>query len=353
MSGATAVRRLPTAATATANANIALIKYWGKADEELIIPTTSSLSLTLGGLGTTTTVEFADAADNGHTSADQPQGDTLSIDGAAKQGAALHRVSAFLDLVRSLSGLHASAHVTSHNTVPYAAGLASSSSAFAALAAAASSAAGLALSPRDLSRLARRGSGSACRSIFAGLVRWNAGHDDQSSYAEPISSDLDLAVVVVLISADHKRLSSREAMQHTMATSPLYASWVRASAGDLQQALEAVDHHDIEHLGEVAEANALGMHAAMMASRPAVMYWLPGTLAAYRAVQEIRSRGFAAWATMDAGPNVKVLTTSDQAPSVAAALADRLGGLKTHVYQAGAGVQVQSGSGPGSYSAIG
>ena len=320
-------------ATATANANIALIKYWGKADEQLIIPTTSSLSLTLEGLSTTTTVEFM-GADRGASA------DTLSIDGVERHGPALQRVSMFLDLVRELAEIDAPARVTSNNTVPYAAGLASSSSAFAALAAAASAAAGLDLTQRELSRLARRGSGSACRSIFGGLTIWHAGHDDETSYAEQIEPYPVLSIVVILISERSKALSSREAMRRTVITSPFYPAWVRNSGDDLHEALMAVASHDIERLGAACEANALGMHAAMMASRPAVIYWLPETLWAYLVVRQLRDEGYPAWATIDAGANVKVLTTSDQAQSVTAALTERLDGTRIELHHPGPGVTV-------------
>ncbi|WEV41846.1 diphosphomevalonate decarboxylase [Bifidobacterium sp. ESL0682] len=242
-------------ATAVANANIALIKYWGKADEHLIIPRASSLSLTLDGLSTRTTVEFAKPDTS-------PADDSLTIDGKPQQGSALTRVSRFLDIVRDKAGIALPARVTSANTVPFGAGLASSASAFAALAAAASKAAGLDLSPRDLSRLARRGSGSACRSVFGGLVKWNAGHDDESSYAEPVDADnMDLAIIVVLISGEKKPISSREAMRRTIATSPLYDAWIDSCGQDLDDALAAIREGDVQRLGEITEANA---HLACM-----------------------------------------------------------------------------------------
>ena len=167
----------PTA-TASANTNIALIKYWGKVDEAQAIPATSSLSLTLAGTRTTTTVSF----DGGDGAAD-----SVTINGSCPTGTELARVSRFLDLVRAHSGVTAPATITSRASVPLAAGLASSAAGFAALAAAASRAAGMDLDGRELSRLARRGSGSATRSVFGGLVLWNAGHDDASSYAEPVA----------------------------------------------------------------------------------------------------------------------------------------------------------------------
>lgn len=329
-------------AEASANANIALIKYWGKADEQLIIPRASSLSLTLDGLTTRTSVEFLD---NGHKTAADSDGsvDSLTIDGKAQSGKSLDRVSRFLDIVRERSGVNVPARVISSNTVPFGAGLASSASAFAALATAASKAAGLDLSSRDLSRLARRGSGSACRSVFGGLVQWNAGHDDETSYAEPVDdSKLDLAIIVILISGEKKPISSREAMRRTIATSPLYDAWIDSCASDLDEALQAVATGDVQRLGEVTEANSFGMHAAMMASRPAVMYWLPETVEALRAVTSVRESGLGAWSTMDAGPNVKVLVDGRDADRVSAELRHRLPGCGVEVHRPGRGVRFEN-----------
>lgn len=342
-------------ATASANTNIALIKYWGKADEALAIPTTSSMSLTLGGTRTTTTVSF----DGGARGRDE-----VTINGEPPSQGALGRVTRFLDLVRARAGLSEPATVASTSTVPLAAGLASSAAGFAALAAAASRAAGLGLDERALSRLARRGSGSAARSVFGGLVLWRAGHDDASSFAEPIDAvgltgpagpagsagppgpsgtggGLDLAMVVVVLSGAGKAIGSTAAMRHTMASSPLYPAWVKASAQDLDSALEALRTGDIEALGTVIEANALGMHATMIAARPAVVYWQPATIEALSAVAALRADGLPAWATMDAGPNVKVLTRGGSAEQVAAALRERLPGAGVWVRRPGGGVRFE------------
>ncbi|VEJ57880.1 diphosphomevalonate decarboxylase [Arachnia propionica] len=319
-------------ATASANTNIALIKYWGKADESLAIPVTSSLSLTLGGTRTTTTVSF-----DGGTGGE----DAVTINGTTPGGTARERVVRFLDLVRSRAGMTIPASVTSSSTVPLAAGLASSAAGFAALAAAATRAAGIRLDERALSRLARRGSGSATRSIFGGLVLWNAGVDDETSYAEPVDCDLAPAMVVVVVSAGRKTISSTQAMRHTMNTSPLYPAWAEASREDLRVALDAVRARDLPRLGEVVESNALGMHAAMIASRPSVVYWLPETLDVLHTVRVMRDEGFPVWATIDAGPNVKVLTTGEDADRVAAVLRDRIPCATTSVRYPGGGVRVE------------
>lgn len=319
-------------ATASANTNIALIKYWGKADEALAIPTTSSLSLTLDGTQTTTTVCF----DGG--TGDQ---DTVTINGSAPSGTARDRVVRFLDLVRARAGLTTPATVTSSSTVPLAAGLASSAAGFAALAAAASRAAGMSLDDRALSRLARRGSGSATRSVFGGLVLWNAGSDDETSYAEPVDCDLGLAMVVVVLSDGSKTISSTTAMRQTMTASPLYPAWVEASREDLRAALAAVRARGLPGLGEVVEGNALGMHAAMIASRPSIMYWLPRTVEVLHTIRGMRDEGFGVWATIDAGPNVKVLTSGNDAEQVAAVLRDRIPGATVSVRYPGGGVHVE------------
>ena len=319
-------------ATASANTNIALIKYWGKADESLTIPATSSLSLTLGGTRTTTTVSF-----DGGTGDE----DAVTINGAPPGGTARERVVRLLDLVRSRVGMTIRASVTSSSTVPLAAGLASSAAGFAALAAAATRAAGMRLDERALSRLARRGSGSATRSIFGGLVLWNAGVDDETSYAEPVDCDLAPAMVVVVVSAGRKTISSTQAMRHTMNTSPLYPAWAEASREDLRVALDAVRARDLPRLGEVVESNALGMHAAMIASRPSVVYWLPETLDVLHTVRVMRDDGFPVWATIDAGPNVKVLTAGEDADRVATVLRDRIPCATTSVRYPGGGVRVE------------
>lgn len=325
-------------ATAVAHANIALIKYWGKADAELILPVTPSLSLTLDALYTTTTVTFGA----------EPGTDTATLDGEPVTGKAMARITALLDLVRQRAGIAAAAQVTSVNTVPTAAGLASSASGFAALAGAAAAAAGLDLDDRELSRLARRGSGSASRSIYGGLAMWHAGSDDESSYAEPVDDPTDLAsslaMVVLVLNAGEKLVSSRDGMAHTVETSPEYWPWVESHKNDLAGALEAVAAGDLATLGEIAERNAAGMHRTMQTAVPPVDYLTDASRAALAAVKAAREAGLPAWATMDAGPNVKVLTTADKVGDLDAwlknHLADTVPGLSTVIARSGEGIVV-------------
>lgn len=305
-------------ATATAYANIALIKYWGKRDEALHLPLTSSLSLTLDVFASVTTVAVSDDLESDHVSVgDGPAAPSFAV-----------KVSDFLDLVREMAGDLRHARVRTANTGPTGAGLASSASGFAALAVAAAASYGLDLDSRALSRLARRGSGSASRSIFGGFAEWHRGDGigvtgDLSSYAEPVDApQIDPALVVAIVDADEKKVSSREAMRRTVATSALYRPWAEASEADLVDMRTALAAGDLPAVGEIAERNALGMHATMLGARPAVRYLAPGTIRVLDRVAALREGGVAAYATMDAGPNVKVLCDRRDSGVVAAAVAD-------------------------------
>ncbi|WP_406415597.1 diphosphomevalonate decarboxylase [Streptomyces sp. NBC_00873] len=305
-------------AIAVAHPNIALIKYWGKRDERLVLPVTDSLSMTLDVFPTTTRVRLDPEA--GH--------DRATLNGVPATGETLRRITAFLKLVRERAGLGQRAVVDSQNTVPTGAGLASSASGFAALAVAAAAAYGLDLDATALSRLARRGSGSASRSIFGGFALWHAGSDtgtaadaDISSYAEPVpAADIDPALVIAVVNAGSKTVSSRQAMRQTVDTSPLYRPWAASSKDDLADIRAALRRGDLQAVGEIAERNALGMHATMLAARPAVRYLSPATVTVLDRVLQLRRDGMAAYATMDAGPNVKVLCHRADAERVAEAV---------------------------------
>jgi diphosphomevalonate decarboxylase len=302
-------------ATARAHVNIALVKYWGKRDEALFLPTNGSLSLTLDGLFTTTTVAFEPAL----------AADAFVRDGAEPGGEEARKVFAFLDRVRALAGSSVRARVVSRNDVPTAAGLASSASGFAALAAAASRAAGLSLDEAALSRLARQGSGSACRSVFGGFVEWRRGMrpDGLDSHGVPLAppAHWDVRLVVTRLSDARKDRSSRDGMRDTVRTSPLYPGWLASVEQDLAEARAAIAARDLEALGTVAERSALKMHATTLGAQPPFTYWQPATVAVMQAVWDLRRAGEPAWLTIDAGPNVKVLTTPEAEPRVAAALA--------------------------------
>ncbi|MGV9291329.1 diphosphomevalonate decarboxylase [Streptomyces sp. NPDC003719] len=328
------------APTAVAHPNIALIKYWGKRDERLVIPRVDSLSMTLDVFPTTTTVRLAPGA----------RGDVVTLDGAPAADEPRRRVIAFLDLVRELAGRDEPAVVDTRNAVPTGAGLASSASGFAALAVAATAAYGLDLDDTALSRLARRGSASASRSIFGGFALCHAGRGsgaaaDLSAHAEPVPSDFDLALVIALVDSGPKAVSSRAAMRHTVETSPLYEAWATSGKDDLAGMRAALARGDLDAVGEIAERNALGMHATMLAARPAVRYLSPATLAVLDGVLRLRREGTPAYATMDAGPNVKVLCHPADTARVGEALLAAAPGCSVVTARRGPGARLRAGAG--------
>ncbi|MBA4380288.1 MAG: diphosphomevalonate decarboxylase [Anaerolinea sp.] len=319
-------------ATGVACANIALIKYWGNRDSALRIPANGSLSMNLDGLFTRTTVNF------------QPSLalDELIINEREVTGKGLERVSAILDEVRTSAGLRAKAEVTSENNFPTGAGIASSAAAFAALALAASAAAGLEFSERELSRLARRGSGSACRSIPGGFVEWQAGTDDADSFAFSIAppEHWRLTDCIALVSAEHKATGSTEG--HALAaTSLLQAARVADAPRRLDLCRRAILSRDFEAFAEIAELDSNLMHAVMMTSNPPLFYWQPATLTIMQAVREWRASGLPVCYTIDAGPNVHVITEAAEAARVADLLGSMPGVQKVLAAQVGGAGAVQ------------
>lgn len=302
-----------------AHTNIALIKYWGKRNKDLFLPVTSSLSLTLDAFYTDTEVEF----DTSLTS------DVFYLDGDLQNEVHTAKVSRFLDLFRQEANQpNLFATVRSNNHVPTAAGLASSASAFAALAGACNLALGLNIDTKTLSTFARQGSGSASRSLLGGFVEWHKGQGDDSasSYAEAFDdADWDVAMVFVIINRQAKKIDSRLGMEHTNKTSPFYELWPREVAQDLEKIKPAIKAHDIDTVGAIAEHNAMKMHAMTIAANPSFTYWEPGSIEAMQIVRALREEGFSAYITMDAGPNVKVLCRASEAERIKRAFVSRFG----------------------------
>jgi diphosphomevalonate decarboxylase len=287
-------------ATAVAHANIALVKYWGKRDEALLLPEAGSLSVALDRLLTTTTVELGAAEDS------------LRIDGRLASEAELRRARAVLDA----AGIAARAQIESRNDFPTAAGLASSASGFAALAVAACAAAGQRRTERELSALARLGSGSAARSVPGGWAVWE--DDGAAQVASP--EHLPLRLVVALCSEGAKSVGSREGMKRTRETSPYHRAWIEQCRRDLPEALELLLARDLPGLGALAERNAILMHANALAADPPLFYWAPATVGCLSSLWRLREQGAPAWATIDAGPHVVALCAPGDAARVEAAL---------------------------------
>jgi diphosphomevalonate decarboxylase len=297
--------------SATAHPNIALIKYWGDIDPDLHIPANGSISLNLKELYTRTKVTFDPTLNQ----------DQFKLDGIQIDGVGHKRVSDLLERVRRVAGITIHASVESHNNFPTGAGIASSASGFAALSLAASKAAGLDLDEKALSCLARTGSGSACRSIPAGFVEWQAGETDEDSYAFSIASPehWDLVDCIALVSQDEKPISSSKGHSLTK-TSLLQPARVADAPRRLAICRKAIEMCDYVLLADVVELDSNLMHAVMITSSPPLLYWQPATLTIMQAVESWRNGGLMVFYTVDAGPNVHVLCS----PDVSAEVEDRL-----------------------------
>lgn len=294
-------------ATAEAKSNIAFIKYWGNRDAGRRIPLNDSLSMNLDHATTTTTVEFDE----------QLSADEITLGGKPSSEAAAKRVVAHLNRVRALAKTECKARVESQNTFPTGAGIASSASGFAALSVAAARAAGLELSERELTMLARLASGSACRSIPAGFVEWITGQD-RDSYAVSIAppEHWDLHDVIAIVSTEEKQVGSTEG--HAASTSsPFLSERLNSLPVRLHRVRRAIFAKDLALLGPAIEEDAIELHFIAMTSRPPIFYWTPGMVRVIQAVQRWRADGLAVYFTLDAGPNVHLICEGKDAEQVA------------------------------------
>lgn len=323
----------PHEASARACANIALAKYWGKSDVRLNLPAVPSISLTLDRLTTETKVIFDDTL----------REDELRLDGRRATGEEMRRVTELLDRVRREARIKARARVTSRNSFPTAAGLASSASGFAALAAAGAAAAGLKMSPRKLSALARRSSASAARSVFGGFAELPAGEPGDSALAARMIAPAEhwaLRLVVAVTDEGPKAVGSTDGMERSRKTSPYYDAWLDAAPRWARKIKAAIKKRDLDKLGEAMEQSTLAFHCCAMTAHPTIVYWSPATLAALATVKSLRDKGISAWATMDAGPHVKVLCERASLVPVQKALNSTVGVRRTIATQPGPGVEV-------------
>ena len=297
-------------ASAYAPSNIALSKYWGKREAHFNLPVTGSLSISLAEHGTNTGLSVIDAAMH------QVILNGEEVD--ASQSFAI-KLSQWLDRVLPS---HVKLRVETHNSVPTAAGLASSASGFAALTLATNSLMGWQLTEPQLSALARIGSGSACRSLWHGFVKWQVGEqpDGSDSIAAPLVQQWpQLRIGLLTISSQTKAVSSRAGMARTVATSALYKQWPQQAESDLVTIETAIEAGDFETMAKTAEHNAMSMHATMAAAWPPLVYWRPESLTQMHRVWQLRQQGLPLFLTMDAGPNLKLLFEAKHQSDVQAA----------------------------------
>jgi len=299
-------------ATARAQPNIALIKYWGKRDTHRNLPAVGSISITLADLFTTMSVEFDDSL----------QGDTLVVN-ERENTAMLPRVTRCLDTV--VGENRAAARIFSKSTFPIAAGLASSASAFAALVVAADAATKQNRNIAQLASLAGNASGSAARSLYGGYVELENRGDEITLRCLRPAADWPLRVVIAITALGPKAVGSTEAMEISRKTSPFYSRWVEQQSLDLDESRIAVAQRDFAKLATVAEHNCLKMHSVMWGSRPPMIYWNSVTLACMQTIRELQAQGVAVFFTIDAGPQVKAVCDPADESRVREALANTAG----------------------------
>ena len=274
--------------TALAHPNIALIKYWGKSNSDLNLPSTPSLSVTLSKLTTKTTVSTNET-------------DVLYINGQSVQD---EKISKFLNSLRQIHTIK-NIRIETENNFPTSAGLASSASGFAALTTALNSHFALGFSKQQISAIARTGSASAARSIYGGFV----GLQSPDWEAEPIFNPdyWPLRIVIATINTEEKKTGSSKGMEITRFTSPFYQSWVNEAQKDFNEALTAIRHRDFDKLADLSEKSCLKMIATMISSNPPLIYWAPATLACIQLIRDLRNSGQAVFFTTDAGPQLKAI----------------------------------------------
>jgi diphosphomevalonate decarboxylase len=293
-------------ASAYAASNIALCKYWGKRDVELNLPVTSSLSISMSHLGACSKISLCDSAE-----------DQIFLNSVAMSHNTIfyQRLVEFLDLFRPTQDTKFTIYTKTN--IPVGAGLASSACGFAATIKALDALFGWDLEPSELSILARLGSGSACRSIYDGFVLWHAGSaaNGMDSFATQLEYDWpELRVGIILVDGRQKSMTSRDAMQSTVETCRFYKAWPELVTIAIEHTLRALNHKDFWLLGATAEANALAMHALMLATTPPIIYSQAATLDYMQQVWRARSEGLGVFFTQDAGPNLKLLfLASDEA----------------------------------------
>jgi diphosphomevalonate decarboxylase len=270
--------------------------------------------VTVAGLATRTSVRFASSQTD----------DRVIIGGQDATGVTRTRVIELLERVRSAAGDRRRAEVISNNDFPTASGLASSASGFAALALAATRAIGLDWDAARVSDLARRSSASAARSIFGGFVELpgmapgSASVDSMSARPIAPAEHLPLVVLIGIATDAPKAVSSSDGMRETLALSPYADAWLTWAPHLHTRLRDALLAQDFAGMGRLVEASALAMHAAAIAA--GVIYWSGATIEALRTVRWLRGDGVETYATVDAGPHVKVLVRPPDVRRVRSAL---------------------------------
>lgn len=282
-------------------ANIALCKYWGKRNQELMLPTKSSISLSLAALKTTSSVSLCNGLH-----------DIIILNGKEASEKDARHIKLFFDICRKLYSLEGKIQLISGNNFAHSAGMASSASGFSALAIALNELYTLGLTKQELTILARRGSGSACRSLYGGFVHWQKGirDDGLDCSAQQIAAAThwpELRIISVVISSQPKSVSSRDGMFLSMHTSAYYSSWIKQSEATIPLFIEAITQKDLNKLGSLTEAEWKAWQQVLHTTVPTLYYLNPISETVITAIEKLRSSGVACFFTTDAGPNIHIL----------------------------------------------
>jgi diphosphomevalonate decarboxylase len=324
-------------ATVSAPTNIAVIKYWGKASLEHNTPINSSLSVTLDQADLRAVTTVAASPDFSE--------DMLWLNGELDESASTSkRFRACVDGCKALATTYEKdgttvtkkewqswhVHVSSYNTFPTAAGLASSAAGYAALVA---TLAELYQAKEnftgELSTLARQGSGSACRSVYGNAVAWRMGsaeNDWKDSKAEPIADGAawpDLRALILVVNDQKKDTSSTSGMVTSVATSALLAHRAEAVVPARMKAMEkAWADQDFSTFAKITMQDSNQFHATCLDTYPPIFYMTDTSrdivriLTRYNAYHESPRAAY----TFDAGPNAVVYTTAAHLTEVTALL---------------------------------
>ncbi|KAL4259395.1 Diphosphomevalonate decarboxylase [Pleurotus pulmonarius] len=320
-------------ATASAPVNIACIKYWGKRDTKLILPTNSSLSVTLSQdhLRSTTTSR----ADPSFSK------DRLWLNGKEEEIVAPGRLATCIAELKKMrkelvEDKDASApklstfpvHIASYNNFPTAAGLASSASGFAALVSSLAALYALPCSPSTLSLIARQGSGSACRSLFGGYVAWEQGVLDDGSDSlavevAPRSHWPEMHALICVVSDDKKGTSSTSGMQRTVQTSELLQHRIKHVVPKRMKEIEAaIKAKDFDAFAKVTMADSNQFHAVALDTEPPIFYMndvsrsIIALIVEYNRVAIEKTGKRKAAYTYDAGPNAVIYTLQENVKEI-------------------------------------
>ena len=303
-------------------ANIAIVKYWGKKDAEKMIPSTSSISLTLNDMFTETEMEFISGEDikisvekemkNGdYKDKFSNMTDLFYLNGELQDSVHTEKISKVVDLFRE--NRDQKVKISTINNMPTAAGLSSSSSGLSAVIKACNELFEKNYTQSELAQISKFGSGSSSRSFFGPIAAW----DKDTGEIYGIKTGLKLAMIVLVLNENKKEISSRNGMELCAKTSTYFDEWVKQSEIDFINMKKYLAENDFKKVGILTEENALRMHKTTETANLPFTYFNEKTYEAMDFVKNLRNNGEKCYFTMDAGPNVKVLCLEEDLEKLA------------------------------------